>query len=448
MKRAVEGTLELSTQPLQPAWKQEVNQRIAAHKNRKGTASSADGQAQEIKPGNSRAAEAAARVAARYAKAPSYSQMQAEEARMAVRAAEIATQVALEAQKTAESALAELHAAATEPMRGPAVVESITRAPREEMQEIAETAFVLEPPEAAPIPAYTPEPAVAPEPLDPRTLAVRWEPDMPTRALEMPAPMRKQEQFELASEDWWTPAQVSATLRNEPIAVDPGQIHANLIEFPRELIATRKMRPRLLEPADAVEQEGQLSIFEVDPGAVSIEPQMEAMETAPLPAWSGPEWSGMELEAQPAREELQAQPRAQHGLVLAPLGLRLLAWTVDGSLIAGVFFSAVMWMTGHMQQVPAPKTAEVLCVLGVLLTALLYHAVCFALGGSTPGMKYAGIALSTFDDEVPTHAQLRRRLGAMAVSVLPVGLGVVWSVFDDDHLSWHDRMSQTYLRKR
>jgi hypothetical protein len=29
-----------------------------------------------------------------------------------------------------------------------------------------------------------------------------------------------------------------------------------------------------------------------------------------------------------------------------------------------------------------------------------------------------------------------------------VGLGFAWSLFDDDHLSWHDRISQTYLRKR
>ena len=56
--------------------------------------------------------------------------MQAEEARVAVRAAEIATQVALEAQAVAEDVLAELHAAAQN--RGPAVVESIARPAREE----------------------------------------------------------------------------------------------------------------------------------------------------------------------------------------------------------------------------------------------------------------------------------------------------------------------------
>jgi hypothetical protein len=27
-----------------------------------------------------------------------------------------------------------------------------------------------------------------------------------------------------------------------------------------------------------------------------------------------------------------------------------------------------------------------------------------------------------------------------------VGVGVLWSMFDEDHLSWHDRLSGTYLR--
>jgi hypothetical protein len=38
-------------------------------------------------------------------------------------------------------------------------------------------------------------------------------------------------------------------------------------------------------------------------------------------------------------------------------------------------------------------------------------------------------------------------LGALLLSVLPLGLGVAWALFDDDHLCWHDRLSKTYLRK-
>ena len=61
-------------------------------------------------------------------------------------------------------------------------------------------------------------------------------------------------------------------------------------------------------------------------------------------------------------------------------------------------------------------------------------------------MKYAHISLCTFEDENPTREQLRSRLVAMLLSVLPVGLGVAWAIFDDDHLTWHDRLSRTYQR--
>jgi hypothetical protein len=32
--------------------------------------------------------------------------------------------------------------------------------------------------------------------------------------------------------------------------------------------------------------------------------------------------------------------------------------------------------------------------------------------------------------------------------LLPLGLGIAWVLLDDDRLSWHDRLSQTYPRAR
>jgi len=60
---------------------------------------------------------------------------------------------------------------------------------------------------------------------------------------------------------------------------------------------------------------------------------------------------------------------------------------------------------------------------------------------------FPGISLCTFDDEHPTRMQLRDRLGALMISLLPMGLGFAWAIFDEDHLSWHDRISRTYQRK-
>lgn len=489
---------------LEPAWKQEVNRRIAAHRNRKASE-------QPVTPEpaaamNSKAAEAAARVAARYAKAPSYSQMQAEEARVAVRAAQIATKVALEAQAAAHSALAELHAASERPARGPAVVESIARTAVEEptlpftdepaqaaasavaieaaeaspAQELSvaieassvfeelvpETAITIGEPEIAVTPAGAgveivfpevelefetePEPERAPAPvvLDRESLSVRWDADLPSRTIELPvaaAPSRKQEEFSLAAEDWWTPAQVHETLHSEPLEVNTQPAHANLIEFPRELVAARKMRPRIAEPQPL---EGQLSIFEVDPGTVSITPDAEHGAAPDEPIYVGPEWSGIELDAHPEELSAPAAAPVENKPDVAPLGRRLMTYVVDGSLILACFCGLAVAAFSHMAHVPAPRTAEAMIAVGLALTGLLYNALFFSFGVSTPGMFYANIALSTFDDELATATQTRRRLGAMLLSLAPFGLGLVWAVFDDDHLSWHDRISGTYLRKK
>jgi uncharacterized RDD family membrane protein YckC len=497
-----------------PAWKQEVAQRLAAHKNRKGAPAPEEARAAEHHFGSSVAAKAAARVAARYAKAPSYSEMQAEEARLAVRAAEIATTVALEAQAVAEEALAELHAAAAEPKRGPAVVESISSARVEAVAEfevgVAEPEIETAPdaeamqgsaweetvPEVAPEPVAAAPAAIAkPEPervttqhvVDGKSFGIRWESDAPVRVLQ-PKPAPAPEPFEMDRGDWWTPAQISATLRNEPIAIESDPGTANLIEFPREIVATRKMRPRLAEPVSASAAERQLSIFEVDPGAISTEPEpaptaapnwstrewpgqewdrqewagqewtgqeRRGATAAGEAAWSsetvsGPKWSGMELGEHPLVEQ-RSEPepvRAPQQIHLATLGRRLMATTVDGCLVLAGFFASAMMLAARLQQPVTPRGAETFVVIGLAIAGFLYNTLFLGFGFSTPGMRYAGIALSTFEDEVPTRAQLRRRLGAMVLSLAPVGLGLVWAVFDEDHLSWHDRISQTYLRRR
>ena len=102
-----------STATLFPAWKQEVNRRVAAHLSRKTTFASESAPAQGGRPTHgSRAAQAAARVAERYAQAPSYSELLADEARNAMRAAEAASEAARQAHAAVLYVLDGLEAAA------------------------------------------------------------------------------------------------------------------------------------------------------------------------------------------------------------------------------------------------------------------------------------------------------------------------------------------------
>jgi uncharacterized RDD family membrane protein YckC len=228
--------------------------------------------------------------------------------------------------------------------------------------------------------------------------------------------------------------------------VDPDlPIHANLIEFPRELVATRKIRPRRAEgPFVAARPEMQLSIFEVDPGAISTRP--EPTGAAAVAVWPEPAWAEIELEPQDEVESQQT-PAAQMELQLAPFNCRLMAALADSALIAGLVLGPALAAVAKFGHPPMTKIVDLGAVLTILLAGLVYHTLFLSMAGTTPGMKCAGISFCTFDGQIPTRAQLRSRLGALLLSLVPVGLGIAWALFDDDNLSWHDRLSRTYLRK-
>ena len=120
------------------------------------------------------------------------------------------------------------------------------------------------------------------------------------------------------------------------------ELPANLLEFPRQLVAARRARPRLAE--GPLREEGprkqQLRIFEVEAEQISTEPVMA--EAA--------EWTSIRLGASttvpaaspenPQIAVMAVQPVPQ----TAPTSLRLMAWLVDVGLVLGalVMFVAAL----------------------------------------------------------------------------------------------------------
>jgi len=216
------------------------------------------------------------------------------------------------------------------------------------------------------------------------------------------------------------------------------------------MVATRRMRPRRAEgPLADTPAQPQLSIFEVDPGSISTEAAPEADEPA-APVWMRAEESTSRFEPQPVeslREE--AAPRTKQGSIkLAPLNRRLMALVVDASLILAAFLSFALLIVSRAGHLPGPRTIELTAALALLFFGAAYQALFVALTRATPGMRYAGIALCTFEGQLPSQVQRCMRLAALILSVLPLGLGLVWALFDEDRLMGHDRLSKTYLRRR
>jgi uncharacterized RDD family membrane protein YckC len=82
-------------------------------------------------------------------------------------------------------------------------------------------------------------------------------------------------------------------------------------------------------------------------------------------------------------------------------------------------------------------------------TLVLFYAQYFTLftvfGGSTPGMLLSGLRVTSFDGDLPTPRQLQWRSFGYLISGGTFFLGFLWALWDEDHLTWQDRISQTYL---
>jgi uncharacterized RDD family membrane protein YckC len=398
-----------------PGWKQEVNRRVAEHLNSKTRATNLSRTIQANRTAQgSRAAQAAARVAERYAQAPSYGEMLADEARAAVRAAEAASIAAQKAQAAVQCMLDGLEAAATaEAPQRPEAIAAQTPAQHESL-------------------IFDENPVYSP--------AVE-----PGQASRFAGSTRE------GAESWPMPATLVEGVEDFREAGTAEPIYPNLIQFPRPMIASRRMRPMRAEgPLASAPAHSQLSIFEVDPGSISTQPAAAVDESAE-PLWMRADLSGIEIKAQREGnvfEELVplAQPAVR--IELAPLSRRIMASMVDGSLILAAFLSVALLFATHAGQIPGPRIVEVCSVLTLLAIAAAYQALFLTLVRVTPGMWYAGIALCTLDGCHTSRAQRYGRLTALLLSVLPLGLGLAWALFDDAHLTWHDRLSKTYLRMR
>jgi uncharacterized RDD family membrane protein YckC len=237
-------------------------------------------------------------------------------------------------------------------------------------------------------------------------------------------------------------------------------IPANLIEFPRQLVAPRKARPRLAEgplreeadqSAHQSAETAQLRIFEVEAAQISSAPAAESL---------APEWSSILLAAHPVSAVVEV-PEAPFQAVLSPqtarFSLRLMAAIVDGCIITAALlaFAAVFAFTVGKLDGPAAastanhitlQTGAIAAAVTFAVFTLLYQLLFFTLSEATPGMRYARIALCTFADDNPTRTAMRRRILATVLAACPLGIGFLWAWLDEDGLGWHDRISHMYQR--
>jgi uncharacterized RDD family membrane protein YckC len=80
----------------------------------------------------------------------------------------------------------------------------------------------------------------------------------------------------------------------------------------------------------------------------------------------------------------------------------------------------------------------------VIMISLFYRILCCLGNADTLGVRWVGLRVLDFDGRVPTRKQRFQRLAGGCIGMLAAGLGLLWALFDEERLTWHDHMSETF----
>ncbi len=112
-------------------------------------------------------------------------------------------------------------------------------------------------------------------------------------------------------------------------------------------------------------------------------------------------------------------------------------------LIALLFIASALWLIPSGGE--AKQGFNPLLTIFLLLISFGFFAWFWSHGGQTLGMRAWRIRLQNRNPGPVTLWQLMLRFLVAILSWLPFGLGFLWSLFDQEKLSWHDRYSMTEL---
>jgi uncharacterized RDD family membrane protein YckC len=123
---------------------------------------------------------------------------------------------------------------------------------------------------------------------------------------------------------------------------------------------------------------------------------------------------------------------------------RALATALDLSMIliaVGIFLAVFHFSGGDLifSRITIPIYSAVPVVI-----ALLYELLWTLPGGVTPGMKWTQLRLLNFDGRKPAVRQRLWRVLGTFLSLLAGGMGLIWALFDEENLTWHDHISKTF----
>jgi uncharacterized RDD family membrane protein YckC len=126
------------------------------------------------------------------------------------------------------------------------------------------------------------------------------------------------------------------------------------------------------------------------------------------------------------------------------LARRLMAMAYDAVAVLALWLlaTALAMLAGFRE---LSITEDPLYDVYLLLIWFAYLGWCWNRGGMTLGMRAWRIRIESDTGGLPNWRSCAVRFLASLLSAAAAGLGFVWSLFDRERRTWHDRLSRTRL---
>jgi len=180
-----------------------------------------------------------------------------------------------------------------------------------------------------------------------------------------------------------------------------------------------------------------IAIGRTAPSKEKIEGHMFIDVTAPLDSNAG---ETLESNSSDSSEQESA------GLFpVASMDSRRTAALVDGACLLFAYGAFLALFGSLGGQFTFSKMSATVYGIAFAIVYLQYFFLFTVFGGTTPGMMLRGLEVVDFSGETPAPRQLLLRAVGYVLSAGSFFLGFLWAMWDEDELTWHDRISHTYL---
>ncbi len=130
---------------------------------------------------------------------------------------------------------------------------------------------------------------------------------------------------------------------------------------------------------------------------------------------------------------------------VASIDDRRLAGLIDFCCLMFAYGGFLMLFGSLGGQFTLSKLSAAVYAATFAIVYLQYFALFTVFGGTTPGMMVRGLQVVSFSGEPPTPRQMLLRSAGYMLSAGTFFLGFLWTMWDEDELTWHDRLSRTHL---